>query len=195
MRRTYTSGSGYYDRSLLEDGKEIRLRPVAPKEDSQVDPESMVPRAGGPTMTLGDFLGVDPGAYESALSNNRQSGSAGYNPSTAGVFRTWSGGRENFRSPARDTQARSGLHIPWEDLFPNDFTESKKDNPFPCDGIGPCSHPEAYPSSDNRTQEEIERDLWHPLNTTRFILFQFILLAWYYLKQIPMGSTFGTELH
>ena len=177
MRRSYTSGSGYYDRSLLEDGKEIPLRPAAPKEDSEVDQESMVPRAGGPTLTLGDFLGVDPGAYESSLSNNRQSGSPGYNPNTAGVSRTWSGGHNNFRSPSGDTQTRSGLQIPWEDLFPNDFTESKKDDLYPCDGISPCSYPEAYPSSDNRTQEEIERHLWHPEDTTRFIFIQFTLLG------------------
>ena len=178
MRRTYTSGSGYYDRSLLEDGKETPLRPVAPKEDSQVDPESMVPRVGGPTITLGDFLGVDPGAYESSLSHNRQSGPAAYNPNTTGISRTWSGGHRDFWSPSRDTQTRSGLQIPWEDLFPDDFTESKKDDLYPCDGISPCLHPEAYPSSDNRTQEEIERDLWHPKDTTRFILIQFTLLYW-----------------
>ena len=166
MRRTYTSGSGYYDRSLLEDGKQIPLRPVAPNEYSQVDPQSMLPSAGGPTMTLGDFLGADPAAYESAVSNNRQSSSAGYNPNTDGVSRTWSGGRDNFQSSSGETQIRSdrqpASQITWEDLFPGDFTESKKDVLHPCDGIGPCS------SNDNKAQEETGQDLWHPLNTTRY---------------------------
>ena len=166
MRRTYTSGSGYYDRSLLEDGKQIPLRPVAPNEYSQVDPQSMLPSAGGPTMTLGDFLGADPAAYESAVSNNRESSSPGYNPNTDGVSRTWSGGRDNFQSPSGDTQTRSdrqpASQITWEDLFPGDFTESKKDVLHPCDGIGPCS------SNDNKAQEETGQDLWHPVNTTRY---------------------------
>ena len=147
MRRTYTSGSGYYDRSLLEDP----LGPVSRNEHRQVDPESIVPRVGGPPM----ILGVDP----SALNNNRQSGSVGNSPNTHSVHRTWSGGRDfslddsnvNNNHPYILRQPSSNTHIgnqPVPQIFPRE---------------------ESYPSSDNRTQEEIERDLWHPLNTTRYL--------------------------
>ena len=162
MHRSHTSGSSYYDRSLLEDPKEIPVRPVAPNEYSQVDPESMIPSEGGPTMTLGDFLGSDPSAYERELSYNRPATPEGYNPDTDGVSRTWSGGSHNFRpSPSNTQTRRDGLQDPniqWEDLFPSGFYEN--DN--------------AHPSNDNRTREEIERNLWHPLNTTRSMPFNLL---------------------
>ena len=197
MRKTHTSGSDYYDRSLLEDGKAIPLRPVTPNEYSQVDPQSMLPSAGGPTITLGDFLGSDPAAYEGAISDNRQSTSGGYNPNTAGISRTWSGGRDNFRPPSGETQTRSdpqpSPRISWEDLFPGDFTESKTDDLHPCDGIGPCS------SNDNKTQEENERDLWQPLNTTRYSfenrIKQFVLILSSLPPKMYQSHSFTLRLH
>ena len=110
-------------------------------------------------MTLGDFLGVDPGAYERALSNNRQAGSVGYNPNTPGVYRTWDGGRDfslddsniddnqpdSLQQPSSNTYTGTGRQ-----LFPQ--IALPRDNPF----------------NDNRTQEEIGHDLRNPLNTTRY---------------------------
>ena len=159
MRRTYTSSSGYYDRSLLENGKEIPLRSEAPKENSQVDPESMLPRVGGPTMTLGDFLGADPGAYQSAVSNNRQSGPVGYNPNTPGVFRTWDGGRDfSLDGSIIDDNQPDSLQQPSSNTY-----IGRERQPFP-----QLSLPRDNPFNDNRTQEEIGHDLRNPLNTTRY---------------------------
>ena len=159
MRRTYTSGSGYYDRSLLEDGKEIPLRSEASKENSQVDPQSMLPSAGGLTMTLGDFLGEDPGAYERALSNNRQSGPVGYNPNTPGVFRTWDGGRDfSLDGSIIDDNQPDSLQQPSSNTY-----IGRERQPFP-----QLSLPMDNPFIDNRTQVEIGRDLRHPRNTTRY---------------------------
>ena len=159
MRRTYTSSSGYYDRSLLEYGKEIPLRSEAPKENSQVDPESMLPRVGGPTMTLGDFLGADPGAYQSAVSNNRQPGSVGYNPNTPGVYRTWDGGRNFSLDDSNiDNNQPDSLQQPSS----NTYTGTGR-QPFP-----QLSLPRDNPFNDNRTQEEIGHDLRNPVNTTRY---------------------------
>ena len=160
MRRTYTSGSGYYDRSLLEDGKAIPLRYEVPKEHSEVDPEIMLPRVGGPTMTLGDFLGVDPGAYERVLSNNRQSGSVGYNPNTPGVYRTWDGGRDF----SLDNSSIDNLLVRFiGSSHPFSRTLRRKRQPFP-----QLPLPMDNPFNDNRTQEEIGHDLRNALNTTRY---------------------------
>ena len=157
MRRSHTSGSGYYDRSLLEDPTERSLRPNTPSEYSEVDPESMVPSEGGPTMTLGDFLGSEPRDYESVLSNNRRSGSVGYNSNTPGVYRTWSGGRDfslddsniNNNRPDPSRQHSSNTHT------------GIGNQPVP-----PTLIPREQPnlSTANRTHKD---DLWHPINITR----------------------------
>ena len=158
MRRTYTSGSCYYDRSLLEeDVKEIPLRSEASKENSQVDPQSMLPSAGGLTMTLGDFLGEDPGAYERALSNNRQSASVGYNPNTPGVYRTWDGGRDFSLDDSNiDDNQPDSLQQPSSNTY-----IGRESQPFP-----QLSLPMDNPFIHNRTK--MGRDLRQPWNRTRY---------------------------
>ena len=163
MRKTYTSGFGYYDKSLLEDPKEIPLRPVAPNEFNQVDPENMVPSERAANRNLGEIQGKDPGGFEGPLSNNRESASVRLNPNNDSVSIALSGDLNESSSGSGDTQTRSSRQpvqqVPRDDLYP-------------CDRIGPCLHPEAYTSGDNRTQEEIERDLWHPSDRSRFGLFK-----------------------
>ena len=102
MRKTYTSGSGYYDKSLLEDPKEIPLRSVAPNEFNQVDPENTVPRARETNINLTDFQDKDPGANEDQLSNIRPSASTGDNPNIDGVHRTLSGDLDELSSGSGD---------------------------------------------------------------------------------------------
>ena len=39
-----------------------------------------------------------------------------------------------------------------------------------CDGIGPCSHPVGLESNDTRTLQENDKDLWHPLDMSRYVI-------------------------
>ena len=145
------------------------MRPVQPNEYNQLDGGSMLASEGGPTMILGDFLGVDPGAYGSSLQNRTQSYPARYNPNTKGVSRTWSGGPDlslpevnygnsgSSQPRSANTQTRSDVHplsqppISWEDLF-RDTLINKTDNPL----------------QDNRTHQEMDKDVWHPIDMSRY---------------------------
>ena len=182
MRRTQTSGSSYYDGSLLENPGDVPLRNIAPNEYSHVNP--LLPNGEETPLTLGDHLGSNPGDRNVGSPSSGTSGR--YNPETEGVYNSWSGGADrpfepapnpnnNYdtrsdRDPIEEAKPEDGdPRGPWDALLRRTNTSSGESDANRCDGIGPgkCDPPPGIEIIDNRLEEEIEAQLWTPPDMSR----------------------------
>ena len=181
MRRTDTSGSSYYEQSLLENRRDPPVRDVAPNEYSHVNP--LLPNGEETPLTLGDYLGPNRGDQNIGSSPGSQNPGR-YNPNTEGVFNSWSGGNtnplrdnsgrnSNSQNPASETRTDGDdpkqeinpddeVLLTWEELMRTNATSPGRSGR--CDGIGPenhCQPPPGIEIVETRTQQEMEADLWN----------------------------------
>ena len=186
MRRSQTSGSSYYDGSLLQNPGDVPLRNIAPNEYSHVNP--LLPNGEETPLTLGDNLGSNPGGRNVGSPSSGTSG--GYNPQTEGVYNSWSGGADrpldlapnpnnNYDSRFDTRSDRDPLvetkptdrdpRGPWDALLRR--TSGEESNATHCDGIGPgtCNPPPGIEIVETRPPEVIQQQLWNPPNMTRSV--------------------------
>ena len=194
MRASQTSN--YYDSSLLQNPSEIPNRNVAPNEYNHInngpaipeDPLTLGSFLGENPVNNG--LNSPPqqqqgGGYIPNVPGVAQSWSGG--ASVSDIFpetfaRGWdmalnSDPLQENSSPETGNQDNNAVRPDqikpdWGQVLNTNYTITDREpetHRLKCDTIGPgtCAPPPGYEFTETRTQEEIEKDLWHPGDIAR----------------------------